>query len=72
MSVIATLPGAPTIGVAVAGDAQATVGFTPPASDGGSPVTGYTTQYGQTGAGWLRPTGVLVGRIIKIVYQLNF
>jgi hypothetical protein len=38
----------------------------------GSPVTGYATQYGQTGAGWLRPTGVLVGRIIKFVYQMNF
>jgi hypothetical protein len=38
----ATVPGAPTIGTATAGNGQATVSFTPPASDGGSPVTGYT------------------------------
>ena len=35
------VPGAPTIGTATAGNAQATVTFTP-ASDGGSPITGYT------------------------------
>ena len=35
------MPGAPTIGTATAGNAQATVTFTP-ASDGGSPITGYT------------------------------
>ena len=38
----ATVPGAPTIGTATAGNAQATVSFTPPASNGGSPITGYT------------------------------
>ena len=37
-----TVPGAPTGVSAVAGNGQATVAFTPPASDGGSPVTGYT------------------------------
>jgi hypothetical protein len=37
-----TAPAAPVIGAATAGNAQATVTFTPPASDGGSPVTGYT------------------------------
>ena len=37
-----TVPGAPTIGIATAGNAQATVAFTPPASDGGSPITAYT------------------------------
>jgi hypothetical protein len=35
-------PGAPTIGTATAGDTVATVNFTAPASDGGSPVTSYT------------------------------
>jgi hypothetical protein len=37
-----TVPSAPTIGAATAGNGQATVGFTAPASDGGSAITGYT------------------------------
>ena len=36
-----TAPGAPTAVNAVAGDAKATVSFTPPASNGGSAVTAY-------------------------------
>lgn len=36
-----TVPGAPTIGTATAGNAQATVTFTAPGSDGGSPITNY-------------------------------
>jgi hypothetical protein len=36
-----TVPGAPTIGAATAGNAQATVTFTPPASSGGSTITQY-------------------------------
>jgi hypothetical protein len=39
---LATVPGAPTIGTATAGNAQATVTFTAPVSNGGSPITGYT------------------------------
>jgi trimeric autotransporter adhesin len=37
-----TLPGAPTIVTATAGNAQASVTFTAPVSDGGSTITGYT------------------------------
>ncbi len=36
------VPGAPTIGTATAGNAQATVSFTAPASNGGSAITTYT------------------------------
>lgn len=35
-------PGAPTIGTATAGDAQASVTFTPPTSNGGDAITSYT------------------------------
>ncbi len=37
----ASLPSAPTIGTATAGNASATVNWTAPTSDGGSPITGY-------------------------------
>jgi uncharacterized protein (TIGR02145 family) len=37
-----TVPGAPTIGTATAGNAQATITFTAPGSNGGSIITGYT------------------------------
>ncbi|MDQ1738342.1 MAG: hypothetical protein QOH56_4593 [Pseudonocardiales bacterium] len=39
---LATEPGAPTGVAATPGNGQATVSFTAPASDGGSPITGYT------------------------------
>jgi titin len=38
----ATVPGAPIIGTATSGNAQATVTFSAPVSDGNSPITGYT------------------------------
>ncbi|AGZ42862.1 fibronectin type III domain-containing protein [Actinoplanes friuliensis] len=39
----ATTPGAPTQVTAVRGDRSATLTFTPPAGDGGAPITGYET-----------------------------
>ena len=36
------VPGSPTMGTATAGDAQATVTFTAPSSNGGNTITGYT------------------------------
>ena len=37
-----TRPGAPAIGTPTPGNAQAFIAFTPPATDGGSPITSYT------------------------------
>jgi large repetitive protein len=54
-------PDAPTIGTATAGDEQATVAFTPPGFDGGSPITLYTatsTPDGLTGTGSVSPITV--------------
>lgn len=52
----AVVPGAPTIGTATAGDTEATVTFTPPASTGGAPIIagGYTVT---SNPGWLSGTG---------------
>jgi hypothetical protein len=44
------VPGAPTIGTATAGDAQATVKWTAPANTGGSPITSYTVRAYRLGA----------------------
>jgi hypothetical protein len=41
-SLVPAVAAAPVIGLAAAGDGQATVNFTPPTNDGGSPITSYT------------------------------
>ena len=47
---ILTAPGAPTIGTATAGDAQVSVTFTAPGSNGGSAITTYTATASPGGA----------------------
>ncbi|MFN6261678.1 MAG: Ig-like domain-containing protein [Chromatiaceae bacterium] len=49
-TVNAIAPGAPTIGSATAGDSQATVSFSAPASNGGTSITGYTVTASPGGA----------------------
>lgn len=59
--VLAVAPGAPTIGSATAGDAEATVTFTAPGFEGGSAITQYTVTAspgGLTGTGVASPITV--------------
>ncbi|MGD9972748.1 MAG: DUF1566 domain-containing protein, partial [Desulfatirhabdiaceae bacterium] len=56
-----TVPGAPTIGTATAGNASASVTFTPPTNTGGSDIMGYTVTVspgGLTGTGTTSPVTV--------------
>jgi len=66
----AVVPGAPTIGTAVAGDTTADVPFTAPASNGGSTITSYTATstpdshtgtLSQAGSGTITVTGLSNG-----------
>ena len=47
----ATAPGAPTLNSATAGNGQVTLGWSAPASDGGSAITGYKVYRGTTSGG---------------------
>lgn len=66
-----TVPGAPLIGTATAGDARASVSFSAPASDGGSAILGYTVTSspgGKTATGTSSPiivTGLKNGTAYK-------
>jgi hypothetical protein len=66
----ATIPDAPTIGTAVAGNQQATVPFTAPSSNGGSAITSYTATsspgditgtISQSGSGSITVSGLTTG-----------
>jgi hypothetical protein len=70
LSFTKTIPDAPTIGTAVAADAQATVSFTAPSSNGGSAITSYTATsspggitgtLSQAGSGNITVTGLTNG-----------
>ena len=62
----ATVPGAPTVGTATAGNASARIAFTPPSSDGGSGITGYAatcTASGTSKTGTATTSPVTVGSL---------
>lgn len=59
-------PGAPTVGTATAGNSQATVTFTAPASGGGATITGYTVTASPGGA-----TGTGAGSPITVTGLTN-
>jgi uncharacterized protein (TIGR02145 family) len=61
-----TVPGAPTGVMAAAGNAQATVSFTVPSSDGGSAITGYTVTSSPVGG-----TGTGTGTMITVTGLTN-
>jgi uncharacterized protein (TIGR02145 family) len=68
-----TVPGAPTIGIATKGNAQATITFTPPVSNGGSAITGYTvtsSPSGLTGTGSSSPI-IVTGLTNGITYTFT-
>lgn len=55
-----SVPGAPVIGAAVPGNGQLRVAFTPPASTGGLPITGYTANCGaRSASGSASPISVI-------------
>jgi hypothetical protein len=67
--VVIGLPGAPTIGLASAGNASATVRWTAPADTGGTPITGYDVRVlNEAGAqvGALRPAGAGATSLVVI------
>lgn len=60
VAAVATAPGAPTIGTAVAGDGYVDVAYTAPASNGGSAILDYTATLstGETATGTANPLRV--------------
>ncbi len=69
----ATVPDAPTIGTATAGNTQTSITFTPPANDGGSAITGYTvtsTPGGFTGTGTGSPI-IVTGLTNGVAYTFT-
>jgi hypothetical protein len=76
-SLVLAAPSSPIVGLATAGDAQASVNFTTPANDGGSAITGYTvTSFpsGMTATGAASPivvTGLTNGAAYTFTVTAN-
>jgi len=72
----ATVPGAPTIGAATAGDKSATVSWTRPASTGGSAITGYTVTAVRTFNGdrtsVAAPAGATSATVTGLINGVNY
>ena len=75
-----TVPGAPTIGTATAGNGQATITFTAPASNGGSAITSYTATstpgsitgtLNQAGSGTITVSGLTNGTAYTFTVKAN-
>ncbi|GAA2569471.1 hypothetical protein GCM10010435_49360 [Winogradskya consettensis] len=73
VSLAALVPDAPTGLIAVAGDAQIAVSFTPPASNGGSAITGYeaSTNNGTSWSALATTAGLLGARNATITGLTN-
>ena len=56
-----TVPGAPTIDSVTSGDSTLTVNWSPPASDGGSAITGYRVEWKLHTTSWTEASGTDLG-----------
>ena len=73
---IATIPGSPTSLTPLSGDGQVEVAFTPPSSDGGSPIFSY--EYSLNGEGWRsfspevnQSPGLITGLVNEETYWIS-
>lgn len=77
LAAFATVPGAPAIGLARAEAGQAIVTFTPPAANGGSPITSYTVTSNPSaiavhgGASPLTVSGLQAGTVYTFTVKAN-
>ncbi|MGE4273710.1 MAG: cell wall-binding repeat-containing protein [Desulfitobacterium sp.] len=68
----ATVPDAPTNVTAVAGDGQAAISFTPPASNGGALITGYTVTANPGGANTTTGSGSTIAVVTGLTNGTSY